>query len=207
LKTTLSQEAVTQPWFEDDWGDEVIQQVVTREYIDNENDALLKFPTNFQGGYAIVNQEETNKWGISRGYAIHPGYSPIHNVCMLLRMSWQSLNSGLQTVVGSKRLLKNVNWARYNLAVSRRKETEPSSSSMWNFNLPGSPPVDFHKFFDGENITQEDLVAWVNLGMHHLVSGLLNEAHRAASLFSFYSPNQKMHLTHERTQRRQGWLH
>jgi primary-amine oxidase len=203
----LSQEAVTQPWFEDDWGDEVIQQVVTREYIDNENDALLKFPTNFQGGYAIVNQEETNKWGISRGYAIHPGYSPIHNVCMLLRMSWQSLNSGLQTVVGSKRLLKNVNWARYNLAVSRRKETEPSSSSMWNFNLPGSPPVDFHKFFDGENITQEDLVAWVNLGMHHLVRGLLNEAHHAASLFSFYSPNQKTHLTHERTQRRQGWLH
>lgn len=151
LKTTLSQESITQPWFEEDWGDEVIQQVVTREYIDDENDALLKFPTNFQGGYAIVNQEETNKWGTSRGYAIHPGYSPIHN-----------------TVVGSKRLLKNANWARYNLAVSRRKETEPSSSSMWNFNLPGSPPVDFHKFFDGENITQEDLVAWVNLGMHHL---------------------------------------
>ena len=23
-------------------------------------------------------------------------------------------------------------------------------------------------FFDGENITQEDLVAWVNVGMHHL---------------------------------------
>lgn len=36
-------------------------------------------------------------------------------------------------------------------------------------NLPGSPMVDFHKFFDGENITQEDLVAWVNVGMHHLV--------------------------------------
>lgn len=81
--------------------------------------------------------------------------------------------------------MKNANWARYNLAVSRRKETEPSSSSMWNFNLPGSPPVDFHKFFDGENITQEDLVAWVNLGMHHLVSGIFNEAHREASLSSF----------------------
>lgn len=74
-----------------------------------------------------------------------------------------------QTVVGSKRLLKNANWARYNLAVSRRKETEPSSSSVWNFNLPGAPPVDFHRFFDGENITQEDLVAWINIGMHHLV--------------------------------------
>jgi primary-amine oxidase len=75
-----------------------------------------------------------------------------------------------KTIVGSKRLLNNANWARYNLAVSRRKDTEPSSSSMWNFNLPGAPPVDFHKFFDGENITQQDLVTWINVGMHHLVS-------------------------------------
>ena len=37
-------------------------------------------------------------------------------------------------------------------------------------NLPGAPIVNFHNFFDGENITQEDLVAWVNVGMHHLVS-------------------------------------
>lgn len=41
---------------------------------------------------------------------------------------------------------------------------------MWNLNLPGAPMVDFHKFFDGENLTQQDLVAWVNVGMHHLVS-------------------------------------
>ena len=40
---------------------------------------------------------------------------------------------------------------------------------MWNLNLPGEPMVDFHKFFDGENITQQDLVAWINVGMHHVV--------------------------------------
>ncbi|OBZ78393.1 Amiloride-sensitive amine oxidase [copper-containing] [Grifola frondosa] len=151
LFTSTAQESISQPWFEDDWGSTVIQQKISREYIDNEDDALLKFPPNFQGGYALVNKEQKNKWDIPRGYAIHPGYSPIHN-----------------TVVGSKRLLNNANWARYNLAVSRRKDTEPTSSSMWNLNLPGSPMVDFHKFFDGENITQEDLVAWVNVGMHHL---------------------------------------
>jgi hypothetical protein len=49
-------------------------------------------------------------------------------------------------------MLENANWARYNLAVSLRKETEPSSSAMWNLNLAGEPMVDFHKFFDGENI-------------------------------------------------------
>jgi len=98
-----------------------------------------------------VNQEEKNSWGSPRGYAINAGYNPIHN-----------------TVVGSRRLLNNANWARYNLAVSRRKDTEISSSSMWNMNLPGAPTVDFHRFFDGEDIVQEDLVAWVNVGMHHL---------------------------------------
>jgi primary-amine oxidase len=40
---------------------------------------------------------------------------------------------------------------------------------MWNLHLPGAPTVDFHRFFDGENITQRDLVAWINVGMHHLV--------------------------------------
>ncbi|KAL6298051.1 amine oxidase catalytic domain-containing protein [Sparassis latifolia] len=151
LFTSTAQEQVTQPWFEDDWGNTVIQQKITRTYIDNEDDALLKFPPNFQGGYSLVNTAAHNRWGIPRGYAIHPGYSPVHN-----------------TVVGSPRLLNNANWALYNIAVSCRKETEPSSSTMWNLNLPGKPMVDFHRFFDGENLTQADLVAWVNIGMHHL---------------------------------------
>ncbi|KAF9535149.1 copper amine oxidase [Crepidotus variabilis] len=151
LKTTTSQQEVLHPWHGDDWGQTVIQQKISKEFITKENDALLKYPANFQGGYAIVNRDAKNKWGNLRGYAIHPGYSPIHN-----------------TVVGSKRLLNNANWARYNLAISKRKETEPSSSSMWNLHLPGDPMVDFHDFFDGENITQQDLLAWINLGMHHL---------------------------------------
>jgi primary-amine oxidase len=76
----MSQQEVTKPWFDDDWGQTVTQQKITREYVTNENDALLKYPSNFQGGYTIVNQAKTNKWGIPRGYSIHPGYSPVHNV-------------------------------------------------------------------------------------------------------------------------------
>jgi len=150
-KTTLSQEEIEQPFYDEDWGSTTIQQRIDREFIETEDGARVKYQTNFQGGYSIVNQEEKNKWGHARGYSIHPGYSPIHS-----------------TLVGSKRLLKNADWAQYNLAVSRRKETEPSSSSMWNMNLPGAPPVDFAQFFDGESLSQEDLVAWINIGMHHL---------------------------------------
>lgn len=82
LATRTAQEETTHPWLEDDWGTTVIQQKITREYIENEDDALLKLPLNFQGGYAIVNKEEKNAWDIPRGYAIHPGYSPIHNVSL-----------------------------------------------------------------------------------------------------------------------------
>ena len=81
---------ITQPWFEDDWGQEVIQQKISKKYIDNEDDALLKYPTNLQGGYSLVNKESFNRWGIPRGYAIHPGYSPIHNV---------SKNSGFRDII------------------------------------------------------------------------------------------------------------
>ncbi|THU91060.1 hypothetical protein K435DRAFT_244620 [Dendrothele bispora CBS 962.96] len=73
---------------------------------------LNEYPRKVQGGYAIVNQDEKNRWGYQRGYVVHPGYSPVHN----------------STVIGSKRLLQNANWARYNLAVSKRKETEPLSN-------------------------------------------------------------------------------
>jgi primary-amine oxidase len=180
LRTTSKQEEVPRPWLDEDsdWGKTVIEQKIIKEYIENENDALLRYPPNFSGGYSFVNRDVTNTWGYPRGYLIHPGNSPIFNVCFLVRFgsfsfthpSASTLPFVLQTVVGSKRMLKNANWARYNLAVSLRKDTEPSSSTMWNLNLPGEPMVDFHKFFDGDNITQQDLVAWINVGMHHVVT-------------------------------------
>lgn len=80
LFTHTEQEEVTQPWFDEDWGTTVIQQRINRDFIATEDDARLKFPTNFQGGYSFVNRNETNRWDIPRGYAIHPGYSPVHNV-------------------------------------------------------------------------------------------------------------------------------
>ena len=58
----------------------MIQQKITKEYIENENDALLRYPPNFIGTYSVVNRDVTNAWGNPRGYSIHPGNSPIFNV-------------------------------------------------------------------------------------------------------------------------------
>lgn len=56
---------------------------------------------------------------------------------------------------------------------------------MWNLHLPGAPTVDFHKFFDGENISQQDLVAWINVGMHHLVRICTSSKHRPGSFLRY----------------------
>lgn len=103
-----------------------------------------------EGAYVVTNEEAHNGWGNPRGYAVHPG-----PLCRLANLN-------------SKRTEQSVNWAKHHLSVTRRRENEPSSSSMWNGNLPGRPPVDFYKFFNNESIAQEDLILWANLGTHHI---------------------------------------
>ncbi|KAF8324260.1 copper amine oxidase [Cantharellus anzutake] len=153
LETSVSVDDVEFPWLDEDWGSTIRQQRIVKKYITNETEARLFYPKNFEGGYSIVNKKSLNAWGYPRGYTIVPGNSPIHS-----------------TVAGSRRMLNNANFAKYNLAVSRRKDNEPSSSSAWNLNLPGAPPVDFDLYFDGESLDQEDLVVWINLGTHHFPS-------------------------------------
>ena len=83
LRTFSKQEEVPRPWLDEDsdWGKTVIEQKIIKEYIENENDALLRYPPNFSGGYSFVNRDITNAWGYPKGYLIHPGNSPIFNVC------------------------------------------------------------------------------------------------------------------------------
>ena len=86
LRTNSKQEEVPRPWLDEDsdWGKTVIEQKIIKEYIENENDALLRYPPNFSGGYSFVNRDITNAWGYPRGYLIHPGNSPIFNVRFLV---------------------------------------------------------------------------------------------------------------------------
>ncbi|WVW86168.1 hypothetical protein I302_108209 [Kwoniella bestiolae CBS 10118] len=148
MKVGLEVEERDEDWFEDDWGKAAVQQRLVREMIEEE--AMLDYAQNMEGAYVVTNEESLNRWGHPRGYALHPG-----PLCRLTNLK-------------SKRTERNVEWAKHHLAVSRRKDEEPSSSSMWNINLPGKPAVDFGKLFDGESIDQEDLVVWINLGTHHI---------------------------------------
>lgn len=52
--------------------------------------------------------------------------------------------------------------------MTKQKDTEPKAANPLNDNDIYNPMVDFDKFFDGENLEQEDLVLWFNMGVHHL---------------------------------------
>uniref|UniRef100_A0A4W2CGY8 Amine oxidase n=1 Tax=Bos indicus x Bos taurus TaxID=30522 RepID=A0A4W2CGY8_BOBOX len=63
---------------------------------------------------------------------------------------------------------REVSISRYQLAVTQRKETEPSSSSVFNQNDTWTPTVDFTDFINNETIAGKDLVAWVTAGFLHI---------------------------------------
>ncbi|XP_041282201.1 primary amine oxidase, lung isozyme-like [Onychostruthus taczanowskii] len=63
---------------------------------------------------------------------------------------------------------RSVSWGRYQLAVTRRKEEEPTSTSIYNQNDPWTPTVAFADFINNETITNQDLVAWITVGFLHI---------------------------------------
>ncbi|XP_059166056.1 putative amine oxidase [copper-containing] [Physella acuta] len=62
-----------------------------------------------------------------------------------------------------------ISWARHQMAVTRHKDEEFTSSSNYGMFDGSQPVVDFTKFYnDDEDIVDKDLVCWVSMGMHHI---------------------------------------
>ncbi|KIW99388.1 uncharacterized protein Z518_11376 [Rhinocladiella mackenziei CBS 650.93] len=136
----------SQPWFPE--LGEFEQMELNVSYLETEK--RFNWASNNQAMYCVVNQDATNVWGEKRGYRLVPGQSDLH-----------------LSVLNSPFSLKNSEMAKYHLAVTKQHDNEPYGNSVQNINLPYAPQQDFSKFFDDEPIEQEDLVVWVNLGMHH----------------------------------------
>ncbi|XPS72441.1 Primary-amine oxidase [Ascochyta lentis] len=100
--------------------------------------------------YVVLNPNEINAWGEQQGYRIVPGKSNIH-----------------LTTLNSPWSLRNSELAKTHLAVSKQRDTEVFANSVQFANNPAHPQQEFSKFFEGENVEDEDLVVWFNLGMHH----------------------------------------
>ncbi|XP_025969344.2 amine oxidase [copper-containing] 3-like [Dromaius novaehollandiae] len=142
----MEYELVRDPWS----GRHTVERPVLRKARPQREDEAA-FPL---GGrlprYLTFASAQRNRWGHPRSYRLQIASSPG------------------EPLPPSSRLERALSWGRYQLAVTRRKEEEPASSSVYNQNDPWTPTVAFADFIDNETIAGEDLVAWISLGFLHV---------------------------------------
>ncbi|CAH1779076.1 unnamed protein product [Owenia fusiformis] len=127
-------------------------QKIQREPRVTEKEAATDITPEAPSYFAFYNNEERSSFGHHRAYRIQTG------------------SVAKQLVQDSDRTAA-VAWARQNLAVTRYKEEEWTSGSIYSLMDPFDPVVDFQQFIDDdENIQDKDLVAWLTLGTHHIPS-------------------------------------
>lgn len=105
------------------------------------------------GVWRILNPKKLNaKTGTPRGYAVQIGSAP-----------------GVQTLPKGHPFSLAGSFARRHLAVTKRKDEEPTGVHNLDFyNLP-EPIYSIDKFLsDGESLVGEDLVCWVSVGKDHV---------------------------------------
>ncbi|KFO72114.1 Membrane primary amine oxidase, partial [Cuculus canorus] len=100
--------------------------------------------------YISFASSKSNKWGHSRSYRI------------------QIVSFAGEHLPISSPMERSISWGRYKLAVTRRKEEEPTSTSIYNQNDPWTPTVAFADFINNETIANQDLVAWISVGFLHV---------------------------------------
>ncbi|KAJ9662521.1 hypothetical protein H2201_006009 [Coniosporium apollinis] len=148
IATTLVPVSETYPW---SGGKPRNTMKLVRETVASEDNSRLLWGANGATQYTIVNTDQPNRHGEPRGYRILP-----------------SLGTAHLTVQDSSNVVNAANWATHDIYVTRQKDSEPRAAHPYNSQDVFDPPIDFAKFFDGESLLQEDLVVWVNLGMHHV---------------------------------------
>nr|XP_016847525.1 PREDICTED: 1-phosphatidylinositol 4,5-bisphosphate phosphodiesterase eta-1 isoform X4 [Anolis carolinensis] len=122
---------------------------MVRKVLDTENKAAFRLHDDMPK-HIYFAANNTNKWGHKRGYRI------------------QMVSFSGDHLPETDPMERAISWDRYKLAVTKRKENEPSSTSPYNMLDPWSPTVAFSDFINNESIVNEDLVAWITTGFLHI---------------------------------------
>ncbi|XP_008046417.1 amiloride-sensitive amine oxidase [copper-containing] [Carlito syrichta] len=140
-------ENTTNPWSP---RHRLVQPTLEQTQYSQERRAAFRFGRTLPK-YLLFTSPQENPWGHKRSYRLQ-----IHSMAdQVLPPGWQEERA--------------VTWARYPLAVTKYRESELCSSSIYNQNDPWDPPVVFEEFLhNNENIENEDLVAWVTVGFLHI---------------------------------------
>ncbi|MBN3287803.1 AOCX protein, partial [Polyodon spathula] len=123
---------------------------LVEKQLKTEKQAALRFDEKIPR-YLHVASNETNKWGHHRSYRIQ-----------VVSFNGDPLPEDIPEE-------KAMSWARYKVAITKHKEEEETSSSLYSQNDIWSPVVNFSEYIeDDESIENEDLVAWVTTGFLHI---------------------------------------
>ncbi|GAA5820220.1 hypothetical protein JCM3770_006065 [Rhodotorula araucariae] len=153
---------------------------VVRSELTNEDNSTLHWGENGKTMFLIYNKDEKNKYGEERAWRLMPHiggmgmYATIQN----------STNAG-----------PAMNFARAPLYVTKQHDSELVSAHPNSAYDPFNPIIDFEKYLDGENLEQEDLVIWFNLGMHHVphTGDISNTVHTSAHAGIRLSPHNYLY--------------
>uniref|UniRef100_A0A663MLC3 Amine oxidase n=1 Tax=Athene cunicularia TaxID=194338 RepID=A0A663MLC3_ATHCN len=132
----MGYELAKEPW---SMQNTIERPYLRRERLEREDEAA--FPLNApMPRYLCFASPFPNKWGHPRSYRI------------------QITSFAGEHLPASSPMERSISWGRYQLAVTRRKEEEPTSTSIYNQNDPWTPTVAFADFINNETITNE--VSW-----------------------------------------------
>ncbi|XP_070779821.1 primary amine oxidase, liver isozyme-like [Enoplosus armatus] len=138
---------VSLPWMPDRYA--MVPQLVEKQ-LKTEQEAALRY-TAKTPRYLHIASNKTNRWGHQRSYRL------------------QVFSFTGDHLPESQAEERAMSWARYKVAITKHKDLEQTSSSLYNQNNMWTPAVDFSKSIeDNESIEDEDLVAWVTTGFLHI---------------------------------------
>ncbi|XP_074835333.1 amine oxidase [copper-containing] 3-like [Carettochelys insculpta] len=139
-------ESVQAPWSPEH---RIQRPRLIKTVLDTEDKAAFRLQAKMPR-YIYFASNRENKWGHKRGYRI------------------QIVSFTGDHLPEASPMERAISWGRYKLAVTKRKEEELTSTSIYNQNDPWTPTVAFADFIDNETIVNEDLVAWVTTGFLHI---------------------------------------
>uniref|UniRef100_A0A8C2ZPQ9 Amine oxidase n=1 Tax=Cyclopterus lumpus TaxID=8103 RepID=A0A8C2ZPQ9_CYCLU len=138
---------VSLPWMAD--RSTLVPQLVEKQ-LKTEQVSALRYDTKTPR-YLHIASNKTNRWGHQRTYRL------------------QVFSFTGDHLPESQPEERAMSWARYKVAITKHKDLEQTSSSLYSQNNIWSPAVDFSKYIeDNESIEDEDLVAWVTTGFLHI---------------------------------------
>ena len=137
----------TNPWFPNDYH---VQKIIHRRTRTTEDDAVFHYNFETPTYLNFFNKNKKNAYGVHRGY----------------RLAIRDMMK--QMYPASWPVVKGAGWSLNQMHVTKRKEEEDKSSCIYNQQDMVDPVLDFSKYVNKENIDNEDMVAWVTMGMIHI---------------------------------------